>query len=99
MKDYYVYMLTNKYNNVLYIGVTNNIKRRTYEHKMKIVEGFTSKYNCVKLVWYEHFADINLAISREKQLKNWKRVWKNVLIEEQNPNWNDLAERWFTKIL
>ena len=70
MTEFFVYMMTNKYDNVLYIGVTNNIRRRVYEHKAKITPGFTSKYNCSKLVWFEKFSDVNLAISREKQLKN-----------------------------
>jgi len=97
MNEYFVYMLANKYNNVLYTGVTNNIRKRVYEHKMKVLKGFTNQYNCNKLVWYEQFEDINLAIAREKQLKNWKRAWKNALIEINNPNWNDLAEKWFLK--
>ena len=97
MNGYFVYIMANKYNNVLYTGVTNNIRRRVYEHKMKLIQGFTSQYNCTKLVWYEQFEDINLAISREKQLKNWKRTWKNTLVETNNPNWNDLAEKWFLK--
>ncbi len=66
MKEYFVYMLTNKYHNVLYIGVTNNVRRRVFEHKRKLVYGFTSKYNCTNLVWYEKFGDVNLAIAREK---------------------------------
>ena len=97
MKESFVYMLANKYNNVLYIWVTNNIRRRVYEHKMKTSKGFTNQYNCNKLVWYEQFDDINLAISREKQLKNWKRSWKDTLVQKNNPDWNDLAERWFLK--
>ena len=97
MKDYYVYMLTNTYNNVLYIGFTNNIRRRIYEHKRKLVHGFTSKYNCTKLVWYETFTDVNLAIAREKRLKTWQRSWKNNLIEQHNPDWRDLALYWFIK--
>ncbi len=97
MKEYFVYMLTNKYHNVLYIGFTNNIRRRVYEHKRKIVYGFTSKYNCTKLVWYEKFSDVNLAIAREKQLKTWQRSWKNNLIEKLNPDWHDLAADWFVK--
>lgn len=76
MREYFAYMMANKYNHVLYTGVTNNIRRRAYEHKMKLTKGFTSQYNYTKLVWYEQFTDINLAISREKQLKNWKRTWK-----------------------
>ena len=90
MNEYFVYMLANKHNNVLYIGVTNNIRRRVYEHKKKLLKGFTSQYNCTKLVWYEEFQEIDLAIAREKQLKNWKREWKNALIEKSNPNWCEL---------
>ncbi|MEJ7692833.1 GIY-YIG nuclease family protein [Daejeonella sp.] len=97
MKEYYVYMLTNKYNNVLYIGVTNNIRRRVFEHKQKLVYGFTSKYNCNKLVWYETFTDINQAIKKETQIKTWQRSWKNNLINKTNPQWLDLAAGWFTK--
>jgi predicted GIY-YIG superfamily endonuclease len=67
MKEYFFYMLTNTYHNVLYIGFTNNIRRRVYEDKRKLVYGFTSKYNCTKLVWFEQFTDVNLAIAREKQ--------------------------------
>jgi putative endonuclease len=69
MKEYFVYLLTNTFHNVLYIGFTNNIRRRIYEHKRKLVYGFTSKYNCTKLLWFEQFKDVNLAIAREKQLK------------------------------
>lgn len=99
MNEYFVYILSNKYHNVLYTGVTNNIIKRVYEHKTKVHTGFTSRYNCTVLLWYEKFSDVNVAISREKQLKNWKRVWKNELIEKSNPNWNDLAEKWFVKDL
>jgi putative endonuclease len=97
MREYFVYMLSNKYHNVLYIGFTNNIRRRVHEHKRKLVDGFTSKYNCNILVWYELFTDVNLAIAREKQLKTWQRAWKNNLIEEHNPAWHDLAADWFVK--
>ncbi|HQS06477.1 MAG TPA: hypothetical protein PLT16_12685, partial [Daejeonella sp.] len=65
--------------------------------KRKLVYGFTSKYNCTKLVWFEQFSDVNLAIAREKQLKTWERSWKNNLIEKLNPEWNDLAANWFLK--
>jgi len=93
MKDIaYVYFLTNNYNNVLYLGVTNNIIRRIAEHKAKINPGFTYKYNCDKLVYYETFTSITAAIAREKQLKNWKREWKNKLINDSNPEWKDLSE-------
>ena len=77
MKQYYVYILTNKTNKVLYIGVTNNLIRRMYEHKNKLVDGFTKKYNLMKLVHFETTTDIHSALVREKQLKNWHRNWKN----------------------
>ena len=89
-KNYYVYILTNKYNKVLYIGVTNNLIRRIYEHKEKLVDGFTKKYNLNKLVYYETFNDVNLAISREKKLKGFNRNKKVDLINTLNENWNDL---------
>ena len=89
-KNYYVYILTNKYNKVLYIGVTNNLIRRIYEHKEKLVEGFTKKYNLSKLVYYEIFNDVNLAISREKQLKGITRKKKDDLVNTLNRDWNDL---------
>lgn len=92
--QYYIYLLTNKSNKVLYTGVTNNLERRIYEHKNKLIEGFTSKYNLQKLVYYEVFDDINYAISREKEIKGWIRDKKNLLIEKLNPNWNDLSGQW-----
>jgi predicted GIY-YIG superfamily endonuclease len=92
MRDYnfYVYILSNQRNTVLYIGVTNNLKRRTYEHKTKALKGFTSRYNIDKLVYYEHYTHIEEAIMREKRLKKWKREWKNELINKNNPEWKDL---------
>ena len=90
-KQYYVYILTNKSNNVLYIGVTNDLIRRISEHKTKLVEGFTKKYNLQKLVYYEATNDIESAINREKQLKNWHRDWKMNLIDQFNPDWKDLS--------
>ena len=89
---YYVYMLTNKNNNVLYTGVTNNLKRRLYEHKNKFVDGFTKKYNVYKLVYYEITNDVNSAITREKQIKGWTRAKKNALVESKNSQWCDLTE-------
>lgn len=89
---YYIYIVSNKYNNVLYIGVTNDIVRRVYEHKNKLVDGFTSKYNVDKLVYYENTPDVNVAIAREKQLKNWRREKKDELINRLNPRWKDLYE-------
>ena len=88
----YVYIMSNKNNNVLYIGVTNNLIRRIYEHKNKILKGFTSKYNVEKLVYYECFEDELLAIQREKNLKNWHKEWKENLIRQMNPEWKDLYE-------
>jgi len=92
MNNYFVYMMTNKYNTVLYIGVTNDLKRRIFEHREKLVEGFSSKYNCHKLVWYEQTNNIESAILKEKQMKKWKREYKNNIINEMNPEWNDLYE-------
>ncbi|MCK5289192.1 MAG: GIY-YIG nuclease family protein, partial [Candidatus Omnitrophica bacterium] len=81
----------NKGNNVLYIGVTNNMERRMYEHKNKLIKGFTKKYNCEKLVWFEDTNDIESAIVKEKQMKNWKRQYKLNVINKMNPDWNDLS--------
>ena len=94
-KQYYVYILTNKLNTVLYIGVTSDLICRIYEHKNKFVEGFTEKYNLTKLVYYEVTNDIESAIKREKQLKNWHREWKINLVESFNPEWEDLSEKLF----
>ena len=96
MKNYqfYVYILTNKKNGTLYIGMTNDLERRIFEHKHKLVEGFTKKYNLDKLVYFEQFQYVNDAIKREKQLKNWNRQWKTDLIEKDNSNWSDLASDW-----
>jgi putative endonuclease len=91
-EQYYVYILTNKSNNGLYIGVTNDLERRIYEHKNKMIDGFTKKYNLTKLVYYEATTDVGSAIEREKQLKNWHREWKMNLIKEFNPEWKDLGE-------
>jgi len=91
-KQYYVYILTNKNNKVLYIGVTNDLERRIFEHKNKLVEGFTKKYNLNKLIYYETTEDVSSAIEREKQLKNWHRDWKINLIKSFNPTWKDLGE-------
>ena len=93
-KHFCVYIMTNKSNTVLYTGVTNDIVRRVYEHKHKLVKGFTSRYNITKLVYYEASTDINGAIAREKQLKGWRRQKKVVLIEASNPTWRDLSNDW-----
>jgi putative endonuclease len=91
-RQYYVYILTNKANKVLYIGVTNDLNRRIFEHKNKLVDGFTKKYNLTKLIYFEATGDIQSAIEREKQLKNLHRDWKINLINGSNPIWKDLSE-------
>ena len=94
MKDYnyYVYILTNFNNKVMYIGVTNNLERRLYEHKNGIFEGFTKKYNEKKLVYFEETNNIIEAIQREKELKKWRREKKNLLVEMQNKEWKDISD-------
>ena len=87
-----VYLLASKPHGVLYIGVTSNLKYRIWQHKQKLVDGFSKKYNADRLVWYEQYADIYSAITREKQIKKWNRDWKIELIESRNPNWEDLYE-------
>ncbi|MCA1433731.1 GIY-YIG nuclease family protein [Bradyrhizobium sp. BRP20] len=87
---YYVYILASKKHGTLYIGVTNDLVRRVYQHRTKTVPGFTSKYGVDKLVLFEIYDDAVSAIAREKELKKWRRDWKTRLIEEQNPNWDDL---------
>jgi putative endonuclease len=91
MRDFYIYIMSNVYNRVLYIGVTNDLQRRVAEHRSRSVKGFTQKYNVTKLVNFEHGMDIEGAITREKQLKGWLRAKKNALIETVNPMWQDLA--------
>ena len=91
-KLYYVYMLASGRNGTLYVGVTNDLARRVWEHKTDLVEGFTKKHGVHFLVWYEAHNDINGAIAREKQIKGWNRAWKIRLIEEHNSGWNDLFE-------
>jgi putative endonuclease len=92
MKSYYVYMLTNSGNRVLYIGVTNNLDRRIFEHQSKLVDGFTKRYNCNKLVYYEEASNALDAIALEKQLKGWVRRKKDRLTESSNPLWQNLSE-------
>ena len=84
MNNYYVYMMTNKNNTVIYIGVTNNLQRRVYEHKYYLLEGFTKKYKCRKLVWFQETDSITRAIEQEKRMKKWKREYKENLIMETN---------------
>ena len=94
MKKSYIYFMTNKNNTVIYIGVTSNLLKRVYQHKSKLNKGFTAKYNCDKLVYFEEYNDINLAIDREKQLKARNRKNKESLINSENPEWLDLSEDW-----
>ncbi|MGN0560484.1 MAG: GIY-YIG nuclease family protein, partial [Candidatus Fimenecus sp.] len=89
---YYVYILTNKTDKVMYIGVTNDIVRRVYEHRNHMIDGFTAKYNVTKLVYVESAPDVRDAIQREKQLKGWTRAKKNALVETVNPKWEDMWE-------
>ncbi len=90
--SYWVYILASKRNGTLYVGVTGDLSRRIYEHKEKLTDGFTKKYNINQLIYIEEFQDITEAIHREKCLKKWNRAWKLRLIEEQNPDWRDLYE-------
>ena len=85
----YVYILTNKTDEVMYIGVMNDLRRRLYEHKNEQIDGFTKKYHVHKLVYFEEYSEVNDAIAREKQLKHWVRTKKNSLVESKNPNWLD----------
>jgi putative endonuclease len=89
-RHFYVYILASKVGGTLYIGVTNDLVRRVWEHKSKLIESFTEKYDVVRLVYFEQFDDPENAIKREKRLKKWNRAWKVRLIEENNPNWDDL---------
>ena len=94
MKTYYVYILSNKSHSVLYVGMTNNLERRLYEHKQKLVKGFSSKYNCTKLVYFESSTNVNAIIAREKEIKKWRREKINELIKGLNSDWNDLSEEF-----
>ena len=95
MKQYYTYILASK-SRVLYVGLTNDLERRLFEHTQKIIKGFTSKSNVSKLVWYEFYENIRDAIAREKQIKGWRREKKLALIESMNPQWRDLSAEWQT---
>ena len=92
MRQYYVYILSNRRYGVLYIGVTNNLQRRMYEHQQKLVAGFTKAYGIIHLVYFEQFSSINEARARERNLKRWRRAWKLKLVDEFNPDWRDLAK-------
>jgi putative endonuclease len=88
--NFYVYLLASKKHGTLYVGMTNDIVRRGYEHRSKAVQGFTKRYSVNQLVWFEIYEDAISAIAREKELKKWRRAWKIRLIEESNPDWLDL---------
>lgn len=94
-KSYYVYLITNQNNKVLYTGVTSNLERRIFEHKNKLVKGFTEKYNVNKLVFFEQTSDVYSALNREKEIKGWLRIKKNKLVESKNAAWNDLSDGWY----
>lgn len=96
MRQYYVYIMSNQ-SRTLYTGVTNNLERRVYEHKMKLVPGFTNQYHINKLVFYETTSDVKTAITREKQIKGWTRNKKISLIESNNPEWDDLSDSWLNR--
>jgi putative endonuclease len=87
---YYVYLMASRRNGTLYLGVTNDLVRRVYQHRNKLLPGFTARYDVDKLVWYEIYDDPTNAITREKDIKKWRRAWKIRLIEEMNPEWRDL---------
>jgi len=88
--NYFIYILASKKNGTLYVGITNNLRTRVYQHKQDLIEGFSKKYKVHNLVFYEIYTDVKDAILREKRLKKWKRNWKIELIEKKNPEWKDL---------
>jgi putative endonuclease len=92
--NYYVYILASKKHGTLYVGVTSDLIKRVYEHKNDLIEGFTKKYGVHQLVYYEQTSDITSTITREKQIKKWRRQWKIELIEEKNPEWKDLFQEF-----
>lgn len=95
----YVYMMGSASRRALYTGITAFLLKRVFEHKHNLIDGFTSKYKCHRLVYFETFADITAAIAREKEIKSWRREKKNKLVEAMNPGWDDLARDWFTETL
>ena len=94
MNQYYIYIMTNK-SGTLYVGMTNDIKKRVYEHKNKLIAGFTKKYNINRLIYFETFSDVYSAITREKTIKGWLRKKKIDLVNSTNPYWNDLSSDWY----
>ena len=96
VQQYWVYMMTNRWKNVLYTGVTNSLEKRVWQHKNGAVPGFTKKYNCHFLVYFEEYGRVEQAIAREKEIKGWVRAKKNALIATMNPEWKDLAADWYS---
>ena len=94
MREYYVYIMSNQ-SRKLYTGVTSNLEQRVLQHKKKLVESFTKRYNLTQLVWYETFTDVNQAIEAEKRIKGWTRAKKMALIEAENEHWEDLSQDWY----
>ena len=94
-KQYFVYLMTNRWKNVLYTGVTSSPERRVWQHKNGTIRGFTQKYNCHFLVYFVEYGEIDQAIAREKQIKNWPRAKKDALVATTNPEWKDLAADWY----
>ena len=97
MKKYYVYIM-NSPTGTLYTGMTSDLKRRVYEHKQKLIEGFTKKYNVTRLAYYEETSDVQTALSREKEIKKWRRSKKIALIKTMNPRWRDLSQGWYDEV-
>ena len=95
-REYCVYILASRHLGTLYTGVTSDLALRKYQHKTDVFEGFTKRYGVHRLVWFERYGDIHVAIAREKQLKGWNRAWKIRLIEKTNPEWKDLASDWYS---
>jgi putative endonuclease len=98
-RSYYIYLLTDWNNKVMYVGITNDLERRIYEHKNKVLNGFTEKYNIDKFVYFEHTPHVTAALEREKEIKKWRREKKNNLVQDQNPAWKDLSEEWGERFL
>jgi len=94
-RSYWVYILASKPHGTLYIGVTNSLERRVWQHKTKAIEGFTKRYGVERLVYFEEFRDVSNAIAREKEMKGWLRAKKVTLIRKENPLWKDLADEWY----
>ena len=95
MKHYYVYIMTN-HSRTLYVGMTNDLRRRVWQHKQKLIDGFTRRYNITRLIYYEETPNVRAAIAREKQIKGWLRKKKIALVESVNPGWKDLSEEWYS---